>query len=83
MSNTNTANAVQIGQVPRTPFVGPDGKLTKEAIALLTQLTTQTLAPMATTTAATAGGASLPAAPAGFIEVTLNGSLIKIPFYNP
>ena len=31
---------------------------------------------------ATAGGASLPANPAGFIEVTVNGRIVKVPYYN-
>jgi len=33
-------------------------------------------------TAATAGSATLPAAPAGFIEVTVNGESKKVPYYN-
>ncbi len=83
MSNTNPANAVQVGQVPRTPFVTPDGRLTKEAVAFLTQLATQTMAPVGTVSTAGAGGATLPAAPAGFIEFTLNNTAIKLAFYNP
>lgn len=31
---------------------------------------------------ATAGGATLPAAPEGFIEVTVNGESKKVPYYN-
>lgn len=31
---------------------------------------------------ATAGSATLPAAPAGFIEVTVNGESKKVPYYN-
>ena len=33
-------------------------------------------------TSATAGSATLPAAPAGFIEVTVNGESKKVPYYN-
>jgi len=33
-------------------------------------------------TTATAGSASLPAAPAGFINVTVNGQPKKVPYYN-
>ena len=33
-------------------------------------------------TTATAGSATLPAAPAGFIEVTVNGESKKVPYYN-
>lgn len=32
---------------------------------------------------ATAGSATLPAAPAGFIEITVNGESKKVPYYNP
>lgn len=31
---------------------------------------------------ATAGTASLPAAPAGFMNVTINGQQFKVPYYN-
>ena len=33
--------------------------------------------------AATGGSASLPAAPVGFINVTVNGKPYKVPYYNP
>jgi hypothetical protein len=33
-------------------------------------------------TTATAGSASLPAAPAGFMKVTINGQQFKVPYYN-
>jgi hypothetical protein len=32
---------------------------------------------------ATAGLATLPAAPDGFIEITVNGESKKVPYYNP
>jgi hypothetical protein len=31
---------------------------------------------------ATAGAATLPATPAGFIEITVNGESKKVPYYN-
>jgi hypothetical protein len=34
-------------------------------------------------TTATAGSATLPANPVGFINVTVNGKPYKIPYYNP
>jgi len=34
-------------------------------------------------TTATAGSASLPANPVGFINVTVNGKPFKVPYYNP
>lgn len=33
-------------------------------------------------TTATAGSATLPAAPVGFINVTVNGKQYKVPYYN-
>ena len=33
-------------------------------------------------TSATAGSATLPAAPVGFINVTVNGKPYKVPYYN-
>ena len=33
-------------------------------------------------TTATAGSATLPAAPAGFMNVTINGQQFKVPYYN-
>jgi len=34
-------------------------------------------------TTATAGAATLPANPVGFINVTVNGKPYKVPYYNP
>ena len=34
-------------------------------------------------TTATAGSGSLPAAPVGFINITVNGQPFKVPYYNP
>jgi len=34
-------------------------------------------------TTATAGSATLPANPVGFINVTVNGQPFKVPYYNP
>ena len=37
-----------------------------------------------TATSATAGAQTLPANPAGFIDITLpNGTAVKVPYYNP
>lgn len=34
-------------------------------------------------TTATAGSATLPAAPVGFVNITVNGQPFKVPYYNP
>lgn len=83
MSNTNPANANAVGQVPRTPLLRPDGRLTREAQAFLSQLSSELLAATGTAATATAGTATLPSAPAGFINLTINGAPVKVPFYNP
>lgn len=36
-----------------------------------------------TSSSATAGGVTLPANPVGFIEMTVNGKVYKVPYYNP
>jgi hypothetical protein len=35
-----------------------------------------------TAPSATAGGAVLPSQPAGFVEITVNGKIVKVPYYN-
>jgi hypothetical protein len=35
-----------------------------------------------TAPSATSGGAVLPANPAGFVEITVNGKIVKVPYYN-
>ena len=48
--------------------------------------TMQSVFPYITTTSstATAGAATLPANPAGFINITLpSGTAVKVPYYNP
>jgi len=83
MSNTNPANANAVGRVPRTPLLRSDGRLTREAQAFLSQLSTELLAATGSSSTASAGGATLPAAPAGFLDLVVNGTSVKVPFYNP
>lgn len=33
-------------------------------------------------TSATAGSATLPSKPVGFVEITVNGKIYKVPYYN-
>jgi len=35
-----------------------------------------------TAPSATSGGAVLPSQPAGFIEMSVNGKIVKVPYYN-
>lgn len=84
MSTTNSANANQVGQVPRTEFVRPDGRLTREGVAFLNLLSTQLLAPTGTASSATSGSATaLPAQPTFYVTTVINGTSVKIPCYLP
>ena len=64
---------------PQTEFLDEQTKRPTRAwqVWLLNLLNFNKTAP-----SATAGSASLPANPVGFIEVTVNGKLYKIPYYN-
>lgn len=61
-----------------------NGKLLNQNISLLIQ-TLRAIFPQATettATTATGGSATLPANPAGFLNVTINGTPVKVPYYN-
>ena len=64
---------------PQTEFLDEQTKRPTRAwqVWLLNLLNFTRTAP-----SATAGSASLPANPVGFIEVTVNGKLYKVPYYN-
>ena len=65
---------------PQTEFMDEQTKRPTRAwqVWLLNLLNFTRTAP-----SATAGGAVLPANPVGFIEVTVNGKIFKVPYYNP
>lgn len=61
-----------------------NGALLNQNISLLIQ-TLQAIFPQATSQTsgtATAGAATLPANPVGFLNVTINGTPVKVPYYN-
>jgi hypothetical protein len=64
---------------PQTEFMDEQTKRPTRAwqVWLLNLLNFTRTAP-----SATAGGAVLPANPAGFVEMTVNGKIVKVPYYN-
>jgi hypothetical protein len=65
-------------RLPTSPLTDSTGRPTRAWQLFLLNLLNFTSAPTAT-----AGSATLPANPAGFIEVTVNGESKKVPYYNP
>lgn len=64
---------------PQTEFIDEQTKRPTRAwqVWLLNLLNFTKTAP-----SATAGSAALPTSPVGFIEVTINGRIYKVPYYN-
>jgi hypothetical protein len=64
---------------PQTEFLDEQTKRPSRAwqVWLLNLLNFNKTAP-----SATAGSAILPANPVGFIELTVNGKIVKVPYYN-
>ena len=65
-------------RIPTNPIADEGGRPTRAW-----QLFFLNLLNFSSATTATAGSRTLPAAPAGFIEVTVNGESKKVPYYNP
>lgn len=65
-------------RIPTNPIADQAGRPTRAW-----QLFFLNLLNFSSATTATAGSRTLPAAPAGFIEVTVNGESKKVPYYNP
>jgi hypothetical protein len=65
-------------RIPTSPLVDQTQRPTRAWQLFFLNLLNFTSAPTAT-----AGAATLPAAPAGFIEITVNGESKKVPYYNP
>jgi hypothetical protein len=65
-------------RIPTSPLVDQTQRPTRAWQLFFLNLLNFTSAPTAT-----AGAATLPATPAGFIEITVNGESKKVPYYNP
>ena len=65
-------------RIPTSPLVDQTQRPTRAWQLFFLNLLNFTSASTATT-----GAATLPANPAGFIEITVNGESKKVPYYNP
>jgi hypothetical protein len=72
------SNTQQINPYPQSEFL--DGNTKRPTRAW--QQFFLNLLNFSSATTATAGSATLPANPVGFINVTVNGNAYKIPYYN-
>jgi hypothetical protein len=78
MATTGLSNTQQINPYPQAPFL--DGTTNRPARSW--QQYFVNLLNFSSSETATAGTAALPATPAGFMNVTVNGQNFKVPYYN-
>jgi hypothetical protein len=78
MATSGLSNSQQLNPYPQSPFL--DGNSNRPTRAW--QQFFLNLLNFSSATTATAGSATLPANPVGFINVTVNGKSYKIPYYN-
>lgn len=74
-----TQNSSQIQPYPQSEFLDVNTKRPTRAW----QQFFINLTNFSSATTATAGSATLPANPVGFINITVNGQQFKVPYYNP
>jgi hypothetical protein len=72
------SNTQQVNPYPQAPFLDT----TSNRPARAWQQYFVNLLNFSSSTTASAGTATLPAAPAGFMNVTVNGQNFKVPYYN-
>ena len=75
---TGISNTSQLNPYPQTEFLDANTKRPTRAW----QQFFLNLLNFSSATTATAGSASLPANPVGFINITINGVAYKVPYYN-
>jgi len=75
---TGIANTSQLNPYPQTEFLDTTTKRPTRAW----QQFFLNLLNFSSATSATAGSATLPANPVGFINITINGVPYKVPYYN-
>lgn len=78
MATSGLSNTQQINPYPQSPLV--DGVTNRPSRAW--QQYFVNLLNFSSSTTATAGSETLPANPAGFMNVTVNGQNFKVPYYN-
>ena len=79
MATSGLSNTQQLNPYPQSPLV--DGTSNRPTRAW--QQYFLNLLNFSSSDAASAGSATLPATPAGFMNVTVNGQSFKVPYYNP
>jgi len=79
MATSGLSNTQQLNPYPQSPLV--DGASNRPTRAW--QQYFLNLLNFSSSNAASAGSATLPATPAGFMNVTVNGQSFKVPYYNP
>jgi hypothetical protein len=75
---TGISNTAQLNPYPQSEFLDVNTKRPTRAW----QQFFLNLLNFSSATTATAGSASLPANPVGFINITINGVPYKVPYYN-
>jgi hypothetical protein len=78
MATSGLSSTQQVNPYPQTQFL--DGQTNRPSRAW--QQFFLNLLNFSSATTATAGFATLPANPVGFINVTVNGQAYKVPYYN-
>ena len=78
MATSGLSSTQQLNPYPQAPFL--DGATNRPSRAW--QQFFLNLLNFSSATTATAGSATLPANPVGFINITVNGKAYKVPYYN-
>jgi hypothetical protein len=78
MATSGLSNSRQLNPYPQSQFL--DGTTNRPTRAW--QQFFLNLLNFSSSTTATAGSATLPSNPVGFVNVTVNGKAYKIPYYN-
>lgn len=79
MATSGLSNTQQLNPYPQSPLVDENSNRPTRAW----QQYFLNLLNFSSSDAASAGSATLPATPAGFMNVTVNGQSFKVPYYNP
>lgn len=78
MATSGLSNTQQLNPYPQSPLVDTSSNRPTRAW----QQYFLNLLNFSSSNAASAGTATLPAAPAGFMNVTVNGQSYRVPYYN-
>ena len=78
MATSGLSNTQQLNPYPQSPLVEQNSNRPTRAW----QQYFLNLLNFSSSSTATAGSATLPAAPVGFMNVTVNGKPFKVPYYN-